>query len=138
MSVTLTANYKEVFKSNTVEKIDELVEDNYALDDILEFIDAHNEEDFVAHYEAYVEAGEDIGYDVVDKFIEEFGVDCIEHCAEAYQGQYDSESDFAEQLITELYGEVSPLVVVDWDATFERNLYYDYTFVDGYVFNKNF
>lgn len=134
----MTANYKETLKAETVEFIDELLEENYALDDILKFIDEYNEEDFVSYYEEYVSQGENLGYDVVDKFIEEFGLDCVESCEEAYQGEYSSPADFAEQFISDCYGEVSPLVVVDWTATYEQNLYYDYAYVDGYVFNKNF
>jgi hypothetical protein len=45
MSITLTSNYKEVLNSQTVEFIDERLEDNYALDDMLEFIDTYNEDD---------------------------------------------------------------------------------------------
>lgn len=138
MSVTLSANYKEVFKSNTVEKIDELVEDNYALDDILEFIDAHNEEDFVAHYEEYVEAGEDIGYEAVDAFVEENGIVNVEYAASAYRGHYDSEADFAEEYYNDIYGEVPSFLVVDWEATWESSLRYDFDFVNGVVFSSNF
>ena len=64
MSVTMTANYKEIFATETVEKIDELLEDNYAIDDILEFIDNNNEDDFVVFYEEYVTHGEDLCYDL--------------------------------------------------------------------------
>lgn len=138
MSVTLSANYKEVFKSNTVEKIDELVEDNYALDDILEFIDAHNEEDFVAHYEAYVEAGEDIGYDVVDAFIEYHGdVSYAEYVKDAYLGTYNSEADFAEEYYNDIC-DIPCALVIDWQATWNTSLRYDFDFVNGFVFNSNF
>jgi len=70
----MTTNYKEIFAAATVEKIDEFLEDNYAIDDILEFIDNRNENDFVSFYEEYVTQGEDIGYDVVDAFIEYHGI----------------------------------------------------------------
>ena len=51
MTVTLTANYKETLNAHTVNKIDELIDENYALDDMLEFIDVHNEDDFCNFYE---------------------------------------------------------------------------------------
>ena len=138
MSVTFTANYKEIFAAETVEKIEELLEDNYALDDILEFIDAHNETIFVAHYEDYVTQGESVGYEVVDAFVEYHGFDCVEHCGEAFRGTYDSEADFAEEYTQDIYGDIPAFVVVDWQATFDQCLRYDYDFVDGYVFNSNF
>lgn len=138
MSVTLTVNYKEIFATETVEKIDEFLEDNYALDDILEFIDANNEEDFVAFYEEYVSQGEDLGYDVVDAFVEHHGLSYVEHARDAYRGRYDSEADFAEEYTQDVYGDIPSFVVVDWQATFDHNLQYDFDFLDGYVFDRNF
>ncbi|MFZ9376876.1 MAG: hypothetical protein ACO25K_07100 [Candidatus Fonsibacter ubiquis] len=137
MSVTFTDNYKEVFAAETVEFIDGLLEDNYALDDILEFVDANSEEDLVSYYVEYVEQGENLGYDVVDAFVEYHGLSCVEHCGDAYRGTYDSEADFAEEFTNELY-DVPSFVVVDWQATFDHNLRYDFDFVDGYVFSSNF
>lgn len=143
MSVTLTANYKEILAADTVEKIDELVDDSYALDDMLEFIDNHNESDFVAYYEEYVRCGDIIGYCAVDALIEEMGcVSDIEGCDERYRGAYDSVGDFAEEFITDCYGDVPSIVVVDWEATWEQSLRYDYTACDaGYrsvhIFSDN-
>jgi antirestriction protein len=128
MSITLTANYKETLNAQTVEKIDELLDENYALDDMLEFIDTHNEEDFVSFYEEYVRCGEAIGYEAVDALIEEMGsVSDIEDCDERYRGEYESTADFAEQFTTEVYGDVPSHVVVDWEATYDNNLRYDFT-----------
>ncbi len=139
MSVTFTANYKEIFATETVEKIEELLEDNYALEDILEFIDKNSENDFVSFYEEYVTQGEKNGYDVVDAFVECHGLSCVEYCEDAYRGTYDSEADFAEQFVNEVEGDVIPsYIVVDWEATWNQSLYYDFDFVDGYVFSSSF
>ena len=87
MPVTFTVNYKEVFAAETVEFIDGLLEENYALDDMLKFIDEYNEKDFVLYYEEYVRCGEAIGYEAVDALIGEMGyVSDIEDCDERYQG----------------------------------------------------
>lgn len=135
MPITLTANYKETLNTETVEKIDELLEDNYALDDILEFIDEHNESDFVSYYEEYVRCGEAIGYEAVDAYIEEMGcVSYVEGCEERYRGEYRSEAEFAEEFYSEMYN-LPTEIVVDWEQTWESTLRYDYTFCDGYVFS---
>ena len=73
MSVTLSVNYAEVLAADTVSKIEELLEDNYALDDMLTFIDQRNETNFVAYYEEYCRVGEIIGYEAVDALIDEMG-----------------------------------------------------------------
>ena len=138
MAITFTANYKECCLQETVDKIDALLDDNYALDDILEFIDAHSEEDFVSFYEEYVEQGDNIGYDVVDAFVGYHGISCVEHAGDAYRGSYTSEADFAEEYTTDVYGDVPGFVVVDWQATWDQNLRYDFDFIDGFVFFSNF
>lgn len=139
MSITLTVNYKEVLQEKTVEKIDELLEDNYALDDILQFIDEHNENDFVQFYDEYVDMGEKVGYDVVDEFINYHGdVSYVEHVEDAYAGTYGSPEEFTEEFVNDVYGEVPVYLVVDWEATWKSSLSYDYDFVNGYVFRRDF
>jgi len=127
MTVTLTASYQQVLNADTVEKIDELLEENHDLQCMLTFIDEHNEDDFVAYYEEYVRCGEIIGYEAVDALIEESGIDAIEDCDERYQGHYHSVADFAEEFVSEMGYDIPAIVEVDWEATWERNLYYDFT-----------
>jgi hypothetical protein len=131
MSITLTVNYKEIFAAATVEKIDELLEDSYALDDILKFIDEQNESDFVEYYEEYVRVGEAIGYEAVDALISENGnVECIVDCDERYRGFFNDAAEFAEHYHNEMGNYVPDGIVVDWEATWESNLYYDFTACD--------
>jgi antirestriction protein len=138
MTVTFTANYTETLNAKTVEKIDDLLENSYALDDMLEFIDEHNEDDFVAYYEEYVRCGEAIGYDAVDAYIKEMGDVCyVDNCDDQFRGHYNSEEDFAEEFYNDVYGEVPSMLVVDWQATWDSSLRYDFTFCDGYMFSDN-
>lgn len=127
MSITLTSNYIEVLNVDTLNKIDELKEENYALDNMLEFIDEYNENDFVAYYEEYVRCGEAIGYDAVDALIGEMGhVSDIEGCDERFFGWYESEADFAEEFYSDQY-DVPCALVIDWQATYDSSLRYDFT-----------
>ena len=138
MTITMTANYKEVLQPATVEFIEEnCVEGEYDLDDALKFIDEHGETDFVLFYDDYILAGEKIGYDVVDAFIDYHGVSYAEHAEDAYFGAYDSGADFAEEYYNNT-GEVPSFIVVDWEATWDQSLSYDFDFVDGYVFSSSF
>jgi len=139
MSVPFTMNYKEVYSQETVDKIDELLEDSYALEDIVEFIDANSEEDFRKFYEEYVTVGEEYSYEAVDAFIEEFGLQsftpsCFE---DAYRGQWESKAQYAENYVSDCYVVDLPgFLEIDWEASFE-NL--DVVFTEtGYVFNTQF
>ena len=139
MSVPFTMSYKEVYSQETVDKIEELLEDSYALEDIIEFIDANSEEDFRTYYEVYVVVGEEYSYDAVDAFIEEFGLQSFtqSNFKDSYLGQYDSKADYAEQYTSDVYCvDIPSFVEIDWEATFD-NL--DVTITeDGYVFNTQF
>lgn len=127
MSITLTTSYKEMLNPPTVEKIDELLEENYELTDMLEFIDTYNEQDFVSFYEEYVRCGEAIGYEAVDALIGEMGdMSYVDSCDERYQGCYENVEDFAEEFYSDLY-DLPGVIVVDWEATWEQNLRYDFT-----------
>ena len=125
MAVTLTVNYRDTLKADTVAKIDELIEDNYCLDDMLEFIDEYNEKALVEVYEEYVRCGEAIGYEAVDALACEDGIFHIVDCDERYRGCYHNVEQFAEELFVDEY--IPEGIVVDWEQTWEANLRYDYT-----------
>lgn len=128
MAITLTANYTETLAEDTVSKIEELLEDSHDLEAMLTFIDENDEADFVAYYEEYCRCGEAIGYEAVDALIEELGcVSYVEDCDSRYQGFFHNEADFAEHFHDERNDYVPEGIVVDWQATWDQNLSYDYT-----------
>jgi len=97
-------------------------------------------DDVSAEYQdQYFDLCEEYGKDAVSAFLELYDESDLQYFQDAYQGRYDSESDFAEQFTTDVYGYDAPsFVVVDWDATWNCGLRYDYDFEDGFVFSKNF
>ena len=136
MSITLETNYSEVLKPDTVKFI-KANDEEYALSCMLEFIDEHNEDDFVQFYDTYIEMGERVGYDVVDTFIEEEGIVNIEYVEDAFVGCYESEAVFAEEYMCDMY-DLPVALVIDWEATWEQSLSYDFTFVNDFVFRRDY
>lgn len=126
MSITLTSNYQDVLKSETVEHIKNLLDEDYFIEDILKFIDEYSEEDFVTHYEEYVRVGEEIGYEAVDALIAETEIDNIHDCEERYRGCFDSTADFAEDYYSNLH-DIPCDIVVDWEATWDASLHHSFT-----------
>ena len=120
-------------------KFDELKEENYHDEDMIEFINEYGQENFLNKYEDYVAIGEGYDYVAVDAFIEEFGIQSFTQDAfnDAYRGQWDSKADYAFDYTTDCFGvELPGFVEVDWEATFER--LDDVVFINGYVFNTQF
>ncbi len=137
--MTLTAVPIEIaaeLSQKCLDYITELVEDNYALDDILEFLKEYNGDDLIAYYVDYVIQGDKVGFDVVDAFLEENDISDVARVEDAFIGNYDSEAQFAENYYNDIM-DVPSALVVDWEETFHQSLGYDYDYVEGYVFQSN-
>ena len=109
--------------------------------DMCDFIENHSEEEFVDHYETYNRLCEDYSKDLVDEFIENYDVSTIENFEDSYQGQYESGADFAEQLCQDcgyITRELPSWIEIDWQATWDRALSYDYVEIGGHIFNANY
>jgi antirestriction protein len=137
--MTLTAVPIEIaaeLSQKCLDYITELVEDNYALDDILEFLKEYNGDDLIAYYVDYVEQGDKVGFDVVDAFLQENDISDVPRVEDIYMGQYNSEADFAENYYNDIM-DVPSALVIDWTDTFQQSLGYDYEFINGCVFQLN-
>jgi len=90
------------------------------------------------YQELYDELVEKYSEDAVDAFLELYDESDLENFEEAYYGDYDSEADFAEDFTNDSFGYEAPsFVVIDWQATWDQGLSYDFDYEDGFVFNKN-
>lgn len=135
-SMITVENYKQLLNETVLDKINDYLEENFYLDDMIEFIQEHNENQFCAHYDEYVDAGESYSYEAVDAFIEEFGVQCLEGFEDAYRGEWDSKADYAENYVSDCYSvDLPSFVEVDWENTFD-NL--DCVYSNGFVFDSQF
>ena len=138
MAVTLTTNFREVLAPETVEKIDGFLESQYAIEDILTFIDENSEEDFRQYYFDYVEVGEEFGYEAVDAFIHEIeSLSELDNFERAYFGEYSSPSAMAEDYI-DTYESLPYYVVVDYSASAEYLIDHDIDQVGNFYFRCHY
>jgi hypothetical protein len=97
-----------------------------------------NDEISEEYQEQYQDLCERYSKDAVSAFLELYDESDLQYFEDAYKGSYASEAEFAEEFTTDVYGfDVPSFVVVDWDATWNCNLRYDFDFEDGFVFDKN-
>ena len=136
----MTSNYKEVFSKETVEKIEELTEYSYELNEVLDFLDTYGE-DNIEYVEPYLEAVNNIfcddAKDVIDNYIKHVGgVNYVEGCDELYQGNYTDVEQFIDELELIDY-DIPSWLCIDYEATWESALRFDYDKIDstyGYDF----
>lgn len=114
--------------------------DIYVINDdalFVDFMENYGAEN-VKFWEEYQEQVENFNQEIVDAFLEMWTLDDLAHVQDAFFGSYDTPEIFAEEFYTEIMGtEIPEGIVVDWEATWNCNLRYDFTFEEGYIFNSN-
>ena len=104
----------------------ELLEE-FETDTILEYWERFKD---LTYINEFFTAVDDFGETVVNSFIDLWSVDDIEHIQDAYNGQYNSEAEFTEELVTDCYCHTDRpyWLVTDWQATWDSALRFDYDF----------
>ena len=140
MPVTLSSNYKEVFSKEVVEKIEELSEYSYELDDLIDFVDTYGE-DKIEYVEDYLDVVNNIfsdnPKDVVDRYVADTGLEYIQGADEMYEGNYESVEQFIDdrELIDH---EIPSWIVIDYEATWDSALRFDFEKIDDPKFGYDF
>jgi hypothetical protein len=123
--------------------IEEFLENTFGWDEdeLVDFVERFGETNFLTYFEEYADMVDDMGNDVVEAFLENFDIDCVSSCRDAYQGRYDSGAEFAQNL-AEDHGDVPrdmpSWIEIDWKASWD-NLDYDFVECsDGHIFSQNF
>ena len=131
------------YSEETQTAIEEFLENSFGWDEdeLVDFVERFGETYFLTYFEEYADMVDDIGNDVVEAFLENFDIDCVSSCRDAYQGRYDSGAEFAQNL-AEDYGDVPrdmpSWIEIDWKASWD-NLTYDYVECsDGHIFSQHF
>jgi antirestriction protein len=122
------------------EHLEGLIEDGHDEDEMKEFIKTHGAKDFVCYYEDYARMVEEYDQETVNAFLEEFDLMDVEHLEDAYNGQYRSEAEFAENFVTDMgyaQNDMPYWIAIDWQKTWDDGLSWDYTFNNGFVFCNN-
>ena len=131
------------YSEETQTQIEEFLENTFGWDEdeLVGFIEIYGENKFQSYFEEYADMVDDIGNDVVEAFLENFDIESVSSCRDAYMGCYESGAEFA-QSIAEDCGDVprnmSSWIEIDWKASWD-NLDYDYVeSTNGHIFSQNF
>ena len=130
------------YSEETQTQIEEFLENTFGWDEdeLVDFVERFGETYFLTYFEEYADMVDDMGNAVVEAFLENFDIDCISSCRDAYMGCYESGAEFA-QSIAEDCGEVgsnSSWIEIDWKASWD-NLSYDYVECsNGHIFSQHF
>jgi len=119
-------------------------EAGYLLSNIRDFIEQYGVEAYSnGHYVTWCQLLGELGAtnDAIEAYVEEVGINHISSYEDDFVGEYESEADFARQYFDGNYHNIDALedagVVIDWQATWDSDLSYNYAYNNGYVFNTN-
>ena len=131
------------YSEETQTAIEEFLENSFGWDEdeLVDFVERFGETYFLTYFEEYADMVDDMGNDVVEAFLENFDIENVSSCRDAYMGRYESGAEFA-QSIAEDCGDVPrnmpSWIEIDWKASWD-NLDYDYVECsDGHIFSQNF
>ena len=118
-------------QEETQELLDEYNETyDWSYNDMVDFIKEHGEEDFREYYEKYSSLVDEYGQGLVDEYIEIYNTNGINYFEDAYQGEYESGAEFAEQIASDcgyISRDFPSWIEIDWAATWDNTLSWDYT-----------
>jgi hypothetical protein len=86
------------------------------------------------YMEVYNDLCDQYTQEAVDFFLTSWSDFNLEDFSDYYIGFYTSESDFAEEWYEDL--NIPVQIVVDWQATWDQDLRFDFTYLCGYVFRS--
>ena len=131
------------YSEETQTQIEEFLENTFGWDEdeLVDFIETYGEQKFKTDFEDYASMVDDLGIDVVSAFLENFDIENVSSCRDAYMGCYESGAEFAQQIAEDcgdVPREMSSWIEIDWEASWD-NLSYDYVeSTDGHIFSQNF
>ena len=102
--------------------IEEFLENTFGWDEdeLVAFVERFGETYFLTYFEEYADMVDDMGNDVVEAFLENFDIDCVSSCRDAYMGCYENGAEFAQN-IAEDCGDVPrnmpSWIEIDWQAS---------------------
>lgn len=132
----LMLHYVSMYAGKTDLQLLKLQWETYAeqaeIDEETDTIDAYIEEHGIENlgfYSDWADMMNDYPGYAVDAFIRHFGITEIASFSDAYMGQYSSGAKFAEEYLQDSgMVELPYYVIVDWEATWDNALSYDYIY----------
>jgi hypothetical protein len=126
--------FGEEYQENLEEIVRALDETGAKKSELQEFIDAFSIDD-LEHFEQYNALAADFPTEAIEAFCYIWGLCDLQHFEDSYQGAWDDEAEFAEHICEDLLDHNVPSwIVIDWQATWDSSLRYDYSERDGFYF----
>tara|TARA_B100000902_G_scaffold355519_1_gene368495 strand:- start:122 stop:688 length:567 start_codon:yes stop_codon:yes gene_type:complete len=128
----------ETYKEDIADVVEMLIDGDVEQSDVRIFFEDHGICEF-ENFRIYSEVLENYSLCVVNAFIDCWSMDDLEHLEEAFAGHFDTIQDFVEDYLDNIGENLPHWIAVDWDATWESALRFDYHYDEeaGVMFYAN-
>lgn len=104
-------------------------------DDLMDFIESYGVEN-LEYLEEYLDLLDEYDDDAIDAFISIYDVSDLNQFVDRYEGYYSTVSEFVENILESMGTEIPSWVAVDYEATWNASLRFDYDEHEGQYFRS--
>jgi hypothetical protein len=128
--------FGEKYQDNLREIFEELENTGALKEELYDYLEEQGIDE-LGYFEQYQEVMSNNDEDAVNAFLSLYSVSDLHAFEEAYEGYYDRVEDFVENYLENLGENIPSWIVVDYEATWNASLRFDYNEEDGYYFRSN-
>lgn len=133
--LTIVDYFGEDYQENLEEILDVLEDTGANNSDLFDYLEEWGS-DNLEYFAKYWELLDDHNEGAIEAFCHLWGPEDLEHFEDSYSGYYSTDADFAESICEGLLDHNFPSwIVIDWEATWNSSLRYDYSEHDGHYFS---
>jgi len=135
--ILITLDYFGADYYENLVSIFEILEDTGASkSDLYDYLEEQGIDE-LEFFDKYQEMMENYDEGAVKAFLSMYSVSDLHAFEEAYEGHYDDVRDFVENYLEMLGENIPSWIVVDYEATWNASIRFDYNEEDGYYFRSN-
>ncbi len=128
--------FGEEYQENLKEIFEELENTDASKSDLYDYLEEQGVDE-LGYFEQYQEVVSNYDEGAVNAFLSLYSVSDLHAFEESYEGHYDRVEDFVENYLEDLGENIPSWIVVDYEATWNASLRFDYDEEDGYYFRSS-
>jgi hypothetical protein len=128
--------FGEEYQENLKEIFEELENTGALKEELYDYLEEQGIDE-LGYFEHYQEVMSNYDENAVNAFLSLYSVSDLHAFEESYEGQFDDVRDFVENYLENLGENIPSWIVVDYEATWNASLRFDYNEEDGYYFRSN-
>jgi hypothetical protein len=135
--ILLTLDYfGEEYYENLVSIFEMLEDTGASKSDLYDYVEEQGIDE-LEYFDKYQEMMDNYDEGAVKAFLSMYSVSDLHHFEEAYEGYFDDVEAFVDNFMENSGEEIPTWVVVDYEATWNASLRFDYDEENGYYFRSN-